>query len=361
MGPLWEHRMRSSEPLPVLNRLRLYADKIIISDVADRRGMAVKKMTPAELSYNFFLPDGNGSKFIDIAQVASAVNRRLYQQGRCYYVSRVSVQALRTPGASGAAVALYTIPDNWVTSNAYVKSKALWKSMQDRVLKDNPSVAGKWKDYKVYMDLAHQQGGFTASGPNENIWPVTFGGAEIGKGEWNMSTLVLPEHDVDPATGVVLAADEFEVHMMGADNGGPLPGNIASGGIIKMYQDTRARQQQEPLVPADMPLSWGTQLTDSGSQDPELAAIIDAENDLPPYDNDDYPGGDGNFSLGVMQSNMIVSSAILSDKDLGFKAPLGLINVRSNIDGDGTGIGFLLSVHLTPGHYKGLMTTEVKQ
>ena len=314
-------------------------------------------MQPAELTYNFLIPDGNQTKYIDFAQVASAVNRRLYEQGKCYYVSRVSCIAYATPGATGGGISLSTLPDTWVTANAWVKSKALWKSMQNRVLKDNPSIAGKWRDYKVYMDLAHQQAGNTLP---DNLIPFS-GAAQVGLGEWNMSTLVLPEHDVDPATGVVLPADEFEVHMMGADNGGPLPGNLASGGIIKMYQDTRARQQQEPLVPADMSVSWGTQLTDSGSQDPELADIIDAENDLPPYDNDDYVGGDGNFNQGVIQSSLIVSTSILSDKDIGFKVPLGLIKVTSSTSGDGSGNGFLLTIHLTPGHYKGLMATEVKQ
>ena len=55
------------------------------------------------------------------------------------------------------------------------------------------------------------------------------------------------------------------------------------------------------------------------------------------------------------------NAALLLDKDLGFKAPLGLICVKSSIEGDGSGLGFILSLHLTPGHYKGLMTTEVKQ
>ncbi len=310
-------------------------------------------MQPAELSYNFqTAQEDQGTAYIDIAQIASAVNRRLYEQGKCYYVSRVSLIA-----PQGASCTLLTLPDNWVTANAWVKAKALWKSMQNRVLKDNPSIAGKWRDFKVYMDLAHQQGGTASSGPTLNLWPLSLL-TEVNKGEWNMSTLVLPEHDVDPATGVVLPADEFEVHMMGDDNGGPLPANLASGGIIKMYQETRARQQQEPLVPAGMAENWGTQLTDSGSQDPELADIIDAENDLPPYDNDDYPGGDNNFNEGVAQSWMVTTTTLAIDKDAGFKVPLGLIKVRW---ANSSNIGVGLQIHLVPGHYKGLYATEVKQ
>ena len=40
------------------------------------------------------------------------------------------------------------------------------------------------------------------------------------------------------------------------------------------------------------------------------------------------------------------NAALLLDKDLGFKAPLGLICVKSSIEGDGSGLGFILSLHL---------------
>ncbi len=310
-------------------------------------------MQPAEVALTFPLAAGTASnvKYIDLAQCLSFVNRRLYAQGYDYHVSRVSYI-----NGSGGALNLMTLPDTWVTANAWVKAKALWKSMQNRVLKDNPSVKGKWADFKVYFDEAHFNGGTASSGPNDNILPVDGDNNAINVGEWNMSTLVLPEHDVDPATGVVLAADEFEVHMLGDDVGGPLPANLNSGAIIKMYQDTRARQQQEPLVPADMPNSWGTQLTDSGSQDPELAAIIDAENDLPPYDNDDYVGADNNFNGGVAQSLMVTTTTLAIDKDIGFKVPLGLIKVVHVSQGDGN-----LMLHLTPGSHKGVYCEEVKQ
>lgn len=309
--------------------------------------MARKKVQPAELALTFLLPTSGSAatSYIDLAQVCSAVNRRLYEQGKCYYVNRVTMTSTST--ASTAVIA--TLPDTWVTANAHVKAHALWKSMQNRVLKDNPSVAGKWRDFKVYFDAAHQ-----TAGEGANLFPRDLTSTEVKPGEWNMSTLVLPQHDVNPADGKVLAADEFEVHMLGDDT---LSGTtFVSGAIIKMYQDTRARQNADPLVPGDMPTSWGTILTDSGSQDPELAAIIDAENDLPPYDNDEYVGGDGNFNGGVPQALMSTTTSLLVDKELGFKVPLGLLKIVS----DGSA-GTNLTIYLTPGHYKGVMATEVKQ
>jgi hypothetical protein len=309
----------------------------------------------------FGVEDNATSAYIDLAQSLSFVNRRLYPQGKCYYIQKIqwiSGNAL-VGGATSSKCTLSTLPYNWVTRNAWVKSKALWNSMQMRVLKDNPSIAGKWRDYKVFMDLAHNQGGTGASGPTLNLKPIDAAGAVVGDGEWNMSTLVLPQHDVDPATGVVLAADEFEVHMMGLDNGGPLPAALVSGSIIKMYQDTRARQNQAPLVPGDMSESWGTQLTDSGSQDPELADLIDAENDLPPYDNDAYPGGGANFDGTVLQTTMVTTVSNQVDKDIGFPVPLGLIKVNRQLV-DNTNPGILL-LTLAEGTTAGVHTTEVKQ
>lgn len=318
------------------------------------QAVCMAKIQPAELSYTFILPAASGTMYIDIAQCASMVNRRLYRQGKNYHVSRVSAVM-----GGGGMITLSTLPDTWVTSNAYVKAFSLWKAMQNRVLKDNPSISGKWRDFKVFFDTAHSAGGTAASGPTLNNKPVGTDDVAVKDGEWNMSDLVLPQHDVDPATGVVLAADEFLVHMIGADIGGPLPAALSSGGIVKMYQDTRARQNQDPLVPGAMAESWGTQLTDSGSQDPELADLIDAENDLPPYDNDEYPGGGtGNLDVGITQSVLLASASLPTDKDLGFKCPLGLIKVKWQVE---TYLGVRLIIDLVPGTYKGLHCTDVRQ
>jgi hypothetical protein len=280
------------------------------------------------------LPNGNQTKYIDIAQVASAVNRRLYQQGRCYYVSRVSITAFGSaPGSQGGAVQLTTLPDNWVTSNAHTKAEALWKQMNKKVLDDNPSVQGKWADFKVFFDAAHRNGGTNAAGPTLNLMPVS-GITPITDGEWVMSEYVQPQHTVNTTTGEPLAADEYTAHMLG-DNiaGGGSPDLIKSVGIIQGYADTRARVQAEPNVPADMSDSWMTLLTDDGSQEPELAQLIEDQNDLPPYSESEYPGGGANFNLGVTQAYMIVSTSLLQDKEAGFKVPLGLIKVSSSIPG----------------------------
>lgn len=307
---------------------------------------------PAEKSFLFSIATGTNTNYIDLAQCASYVNRRLYAQGHKYYVE--SVELIST---GGGMLTLSTIPDTWVTVNAWVKAKALWKSMQNRVLDDNPSVAGKWRDFKVYLDTAHydeQEGNNLIPECGD---PVISTGTAISRGEWNMATMVLPQHDVTQATGVVKDADEFELHMIGNDK--KSNDTFLSGGIIKMYADTRARQTSEPLVPTDMPDSWGTIITDDGSQDPELAAIVDAENDLPPYDNDDYVGGDTNWVKPVVQTAITVPAASVGAAQGyggGFCAPLGLIKVETALGSAG-----VLKINLMPGITKGVMTTPMKQ
>lgn len=315
--------------------------------------MAKKKIQPAELAMSFNIPAATASNptYIDLAQCLSAVNRRLYHQGKCYYVSRVTYI-----NVGGGSLGLATLPDNWITSNAFVKSKALWNTMNKGVLKDNPSVKGKWADYKVFFDAAHYNGGVTSAGPTLNLVPFDAAspGNSVSLGEWYMGRFVSPQHDVDPATGVELPADEYYAHMLGDDVGSA--GSYASVGVIKGYAETRARVQVAPDVPAGMQTNWMTELSDLGGQDPELANVIEDANDNPPYDRDDYVGGDTNFNGGVFQSTLVTNTTLVQDKDLGFKVPLGLIKVIHNSQSAGG-----LIIHLTPGHYKGVMATEVKQ
>ena len=61
------------------------------------------------------------------------------------------------------------------------------------------------------------------------------------------------------------------------------------------YADSRAAvNPDQPNVPAGMATSFFNLLTDSGSQEPELATVIEQEGDNPPYDLLNYPGGSAN-------------------------------------------------------------------
>ncbi len=321
------------------------------------------KIQPAQTTLTFIDSVENlNNKYIDIAQCLSFVNRRQYEQGKCYYVESVKIglnQAIADTGIVGTALA--TIPDTWVTANAWVKAKALWDQMNEKVLEDNPSVQGKWAQFITFMDVAHQNGGSGTAGPNLNLLPKDTGNNSINTGEWAVSEYVFPQHTVNTTTGAPLAADEATCHMLGDDDGDVTAGTLASGGIIASYQDTRARVQIAPDVPADMSISWMTLLTDDGSQEPELADIIEAANDEPPYDRDDYVGGAANWSLPVNMGTSTIGLYSPEDTLMGFKVPLGLIKVFCNESVSTNNPSMLIELKLAKGHYKGVAATAVRQ
>ncbi len=323
------------------------------------------KIQPAQTKLYFVdTIDNLNNHYIDIAQVLSFVNRRQYEQGKCYYVEQI--KTISNPAAAATVnygLSFSTIPDTWVTANAWVKAKALWDAMNEKVLEDNPSVQGKWAQFITFMDVAHQNGGSGTAGPSLNLLPKDTGLNTINTGEWAVSEYVFPQHTVNLATGAPIAADEATCHMLGDDDGDVTAGTLASGGIIASYQDTRARVQIAPDVPADMSISWMTLLTDDGSQEPELADIIEAANDEPPYDRDDYVGGAANWSLPVLAGSSLLNAYSPEDIISGFKVPLGLIKISASAVGEGSSSGDSIGIELTlaKGHYKGVAATAVRQ
>jgi hypothetical protein len=321
------------------------------------------KLQPAETSLWFTDTVGNlNGKYVDIPQVLSFVNRRLYDQGKVYFVEQIKLWYTPSAAEDRVIMGFGTIHDTWVTRNAYTKARALWNEMNDKVLDDNESVQGKWHDFKVFMDLDHQQGGSNDSGPLLNLMPEDFNNAEIAKGEWVISSFVLPQHEVDPATGLPLAADQYTSHMLGDDDGTVATG-LDSGGIIKMYSDTRARVVAAPDVPADMIDSWGTLLTDDGSQEPELATIISGANDLPPYDRTDFVGGDTNWNYPSVSGVSVMSTYSPDDVLSGFGVPLGLIRISALGQGSETTNNSFVGIQMiiSKGMDKGVATLPMRQ
>ena len=184
----------------------------------------------------------------------SKVNRRMYEQGRMVAYQGLTFiwRAAATPlNLSSIEVTIRTAGNTWVVQNSFVKGKALWHQMQDLVLEDNPSIKGKWHQFITRLDLEMT----TARILNTKDGS----GNDVLGGEWTTSTYVMPQHEVDPATGLPLAADEFTTCLIGPDSA-----SIKS--LVQAYQDSRATvSPDQPNVPAGMSTSFFNLLTDSGS------------------------------------------------------------------------------------------------
>ncbi len=306
-------------------------------------------------------PTGAGTSnlwYIDTAKQLSKVNRRLYSQSRMYAYQGLTF-IWRSTGTSAGSVATIevkvgTAGNTWVVHNAHVKGHALWKEMQDLVLDDNPSVKGKWHDFKIQLSDAQ-------SAPRELEAIAGDGGLYIG-GEWNLATYVLPQHDVDPATGQPLPATEVTAILIGGDT-------ASKRALVKAYQDSRATvQPTDPNVPPGMSTSFFNLLTDSGSQEPELADVIEDENDQPPYDPDNYPGGDTNADAAAIVQYAAISAAEVDGRCGPFVAPCGLIELQirgydaNGVEIDSTAMPEIeVLLHVAPGTYKGVAAIPMGQ
>lgn len=318
-----------------------------------KRTMKRKTTEPAVTSLWYNIPTGT-TKFVDLAADLSRLNRKLFRQGYQYIVAGVSVTDSVDATNQALDVSISTAGNTWVTHNAWVKGKALWDQMNEEALHDNPSIQGTWADYKVSLveNMAFANTERALNGAS---------GLLAGGYEWAKSTYVLPQHDVD-AAGVVLPAEEYTACLVGPDD---LPNKVFS--LVNAYEESRATVQDfnSPNVPVALPDSFYLKLTDDGSQDPELAAIIVDANDQPPYamTAGAYPGGSAYTAAeSVTRVARGVKNEFTPTMTLpGFTAECGLLQITCTRPLGEPSTSVRVCVHLIPGSYRGVMAIPMGQ
>ena len=326
--------------------------------MARRKSKKSRAVTKANRQITVQIPAGES--YVDVARCLSMINRKLFAQGKVYGIESVDFMFTTSATAAVQRLSAFTAGDTWSVHNAHTKGKALWNEMQQLVLADNPSIAGTWHDYKVYLDKGQAE----AAAPVQNLNPIDGGSVQYQQGEWTYSTYVMPQHVVDAATGQPLVADETTAHLLGANVG--VAGAFTSVGLVKAYQESRATVQEfSPDVPAGFSESFFNLLTDSGSQEPELGDVIEGENDSPPYDQNQYPGGAFNAVNPVYTEFTQVSDGYPTGTLTSFVAQCGLIkfeNTATITTGESTTAPTLLArITVMPGKYKGVAAIDMGQ
>jgi hypothetical protein len=311
--------------------------------------------------------DADPRFYVDTARELSRVNRRLYSQTRMFgYQGLTFIWKAKNTATPPALTDLATIEvkvatagNTWVVQNAYTKGHALWNEMQDLVLDDNPSVKGKWHDFKCQL-VGSQSTVRTLNALDGAGVPYT-----TTNSEWNISTYVMPQHDVDttvPGTGTPLPAVELTPLLVGDDT-------ATKRSLVKAYEESRATvSKDQPNTPAALSGSFFSLLTDSGSQEPELATVIADENEDPPYDLNKYPGGAVNANVPSIVGYGAISSAEVDGRIGGFVAPCGLLEISvRGYDSQGNEVPSAnmpkveLLLHVAPGAYKGVAAIPMGQ
>jgi len=317
--------------------------------------MAAKKKssrTPAVryLRYNLTnsaTPGTETSHYIDLARDLSALNRRLYRQGRDYHVKRVSIVSSNTiagvvlnpdvtVGTQNAGrVTIGTIPDSWMARNAWNRGFNIWNKMNKMATANIKSdIKGTWSDFKVYLSLDSRSA--TLLNPLDN------GGNAVRPGMWVYSQLVTPDGTT--------SADTFDLHMLGNHSGSA--GSWNSVGLIRSYGESRATVQgADPNVPTTVSDDPIMNVFDDGTQIDEIIEDLEGQNDFPPYDVDEYPGDDTNMPkpLVVQQTTLGADGRATVGS---FTAMCGLLEIETT-----SPIGndvYSVLVELAPGSYRGI-------
>lgn len=310
------------------------------------RRKAMKKIEPAVLTMQFNLTNSGNDQYtqdtIDLSQCASALNRRFYRQGLNWAVAGFSILTTST-----GVVTIQKLPNSWSCANAWEKSMRAWLKQQNDAVEDAgaESAVARYRDFKIHADNLH-----ASAGSANNLLPIDISGTEVLEGEWEMSTIVIPNF------GAPGANYEPFLHMVGNDVGGV----GGSKGLIKVYENSRAFPQSPDPVSPDIGSNenWLQSMFDTGDNFEDVLDNATDRNDNLPYDQDNYPGGDTNMAyLEVLDESYITVSTIGGKTTMrGGNFPCGLVRIRNKSDDEGGWASTpKLLVHLVPGHHRGYL------
>lgn len=280
---------------------------------------------------------------IDIGQSLSAMNRRAYTQGAYYYVSKVTIH-----NQGNAWVRLVTVPDTWVTKEAWRRANRIYHEQLTRTLHDadaNLAVVGKYHDFRVGINSNHDFA--------NNLLPANYLVAptnEFGSDEWSQSVVV----SGDPASATTHAGDELTMHMIGASIAG------SSIGLIRSYASSRPQPQaSDPSVPSDLETDPLSMIFNDGDTMDEVLDNIDTDYDGTPYELGIYPGEQSVADL-VVQTQLATGDGAGTVATSGpLCVPFGLLGVV--VDNDGGSVGAIeVNIELTPGPYHGVYAERIE-
>ena len=88
--------------------------------------------------------------YVDLSQILSTINSRLYRQGRVYRIKNIVVH----DGNGDAFVKFATLPHTWPMQKAWQTALKHYLQMNDLVSEDALSTAaklGRYHDFRIYM------------------------------------------------------------------------------------------------------------------------------------------------------------------------------------------------------------------
>lgn len=318
------------------------------------------KIQPAVMTLNVVIPStaagAVASETLDLSQCASLLNRRFYRQGLNWAVAGFKVLS---PGGALGQLRIQSLPNTWVTSNAWEKAFRAWNKQQMEAVDDAgaDSAVARFRDFKIHADVTHVSAGFAGNLlPQDGSLPVP---QPYVAGEWEASQIVLPMSETD-GTALIAPGERF-LHMVGLNVNGAI-----SRGIIEGYADSRAYPQSpDPVSPAiDSSQNWLARMFDDGNDIGDVLENATDRNDNLPYPQVDYPGGTTQAPSLTNHDLVGISGTTIggTSRGKGGNFPCGLIRFDWAVDASAsTSYGLVIQIDLVPGNHRGYLAEPMTE
>lgn len=284
-------------------------------------------MTAVEPVFNFLL-DGT-DKYIDLAQCASAINRRLERQGQQWVVQSVELDT-----ADAGSVEIIRMPNTWPVVNAWVKAYTHWQKQQWETAEDTGQTSREatWRDFKIFLSPSHATAGTAA-----NLLPLNTNFAtdpEIMYA-WDASEVAVPNDG-----GVAGATNDYALHMIGASG--------TTKGLVHEYANSRSRPHTSDPNIVEVPMGglYG-QMEDVGMDTTEIMLNFTERGKNPPYmlgsnedsvtDGEEYYWGGANNGSTISECKLYgtTGGGNIRTTAGGFIANCGLLYIKNTDINDG--------------------------
>ncbi len=313
------------------------------------------------LTFQADVPPGEGATatdhYFDLGQVTSVVNRRFYRQGLNWAVGGIKVLSQPTGSQTlDGNITISCLPTTWPVYNGWEKAFSVWRKQQDEALAEGgtESMKARFNDFKIFMDRNHASGGTAGNQRPINFQDATAGGAAqtFDAGTWEPSKIVLPNTLAD-GTGTEIEPTQRFLHMVGPNVAG-----TNSRGILEGYADSRAYPQSPDPVGPDVgdADNWMARMFDVGNDMEEILDNATDRNDTLPYDQDEYPNGEGNApGLQIHDFELVTGTTIGgTTRFRGGTFPCGLIKITHENFAAGP-VTVTTQIKLVPGNHRGYL------
>ena len=336
------------------------------------------KIQPAVLKLQFYLKQtaqAKESRYIDLSQCASIVNRRFYRQGLNWAVSGFKVLS---QGITAGQVSIHKLPNTWVMSNSWEKGFRAWQKMNNEALAESPSVKPKFLDFKIFANKDHHAAGFANNLMPHSAATLASAFQVATAGEWESSKYVIP----DTTAGATGGIHNREIIAVGPSYPGAGASTLGAVSLIEGYAASRGLPNIfDPNTPDDAadaegaaPENWLSALFNDGTrQDDQIITDMITENNEAPYPFEGgtdpaggvftdtmYPGGANQMkSLEVHSQEYITTTTVGGSTHFpGGNFPCGLIEVSTLLPAEAE---ILLEVTLVPGTHRGYLAESMTE